>query len=130
MDARRNKDPETLPWKVSFQDHHQQDKVLAAFRLETSYRDFLAMCYQATVADSIKHLVERACRQTVAIEEAGIEGDVLQEGGKLPYDELLDALRTAMAEVEALKSHRHEYVVPQDATGMIACRICTRSGDI
>ncbi len=129
MDSRHKEDPDTLPWKVSFQNATGQDKTLAAFRLESSYLQFLARCYQATAADVLKDLAERARRSTVTIEEAGIEGDVLQEKGRLPYDKLLVALKEAIVEVEMLKAHQHEYVVPENGS-MSYCRICTRSGDI
>ncbi|SRR6266487_4369564 len=127
---RKNENPDTLPWKVFFPDIPTgRDKVLAAFRLEDSYRDFIGMCHHATTQDVIKHLVERARRETVGIEVAGAEEDVLQEGDLLPYDELLMAFKEGMMEVEQLKSHEHEYTVPEDRS-MSYCRICLRPGDI
>ncbi len=120
---------ETLPYQVTYLNHEGKDTILAAFQHERAYLDFLGLCHQASYADILHHLVEGARQSAIGIELGELESDVLAEGGQLPYDELLAALKEAIAEVEMLKTHEHEYVVPDDG-GMTYCRICTRSGDI
>lgn len=119
---------EALPYQVTYTDHAGADTILAAFQHEQAYLNFLGLCYQAGYGDILHHLVEGARQSTIGIELGGIGGDILSEGGQLPYDDLLAALEEARAELLSLKNHQHDWAHPEDSPSY--CRVCHMPGDI
>lgn len=128
MDPRRNANPDTLPYRVTFINAAKQEKVLAAFRLETYYKEFLARCNSARPADVVRSLVDDARESTSTMELAGAEEEYVSFVGAIPYDELLRALQEGIAQVEMLKNHRHEWAGSEN--GPSYCSICGHPGDI
>lgn len=129
MDIRNREDPDTLPFKVTFITPYSGEKVLAAFRLETTYRDFLAKCHEVTVSDVVESLVEDARQSTINIELAGVEDDAIAVNGLLPYNEAIQAFEKGIQELKALKGHCHEWVTRED-NGASYCCTCGMPGDI
>jgi hypothetical protein len=119
---------ETLPYQVTYLNHDGKTTILAAFQHERAYLDFLGLCYQASYTDMLQHLVKGARQSTIGIELGGLEGEVLGNGRQLPYDELLEAIEKARAEVLILKNHQHDWAYPEDSSSY--CRICKMPGDI
>jgi hypothetical protein len=128
-DPRNAQNPDTLPFRVTFQGAHQQNLILAAFRLQSTHRLFLARCHKASPADVIRSLIEEAVQNTITMNLSGTEGEYLETVGALPYDELLAALQEGLAQVTALKNHQHQWVT-RGENGPSYCCICTMPGDI
>ncbi len=128
MDSRNRADPDTLPWRVTFVNTMGEEKDYAAFRYEGSYQEYLAMCWQVTFKDIVRHLVDRARRSTITIEVGGVEGDVIEAEGALPYDQLLAAFKEGIKQIEELKHHEHWW--SRDESIPSYCMICGKPGDI
>ena len=122
---------EELPFVSTYESwDNTGTKVLAAFRVKRDFDRFCARVLGARFADVVNDLVDEARHATISTELAGVEAEVVEERGMLPYDELIAALQEGIRAAEELKNHRHEWVIPEDGRSSSYCMICMAPGDI